>query len=369
MHAGIAADPRVVLTLDAGGTKFAFSAIRGGEEVVPQRVQPAWADDLERCLGGLVAGFEAVRSASPAQPSAISFAFPGPADFPRGVIGDLWNLPAFRGGVALGPLLEERFGVPVYLGNDGDLFAYGEAIGGFLPEINAELERAGSSRRYRNLLGVTLGTGFGAGLVADGHLLLGDNSCGAEIWLVRDPGGLPCEEEVSLRGLRAGYARHAGVAFADAPETHELAAIAAGRRSGDGAAARAAFSDFGAHLAEALANAVTLIDGAVVVGGGLSGAAPLFRAALFAGLNGQLALRDGRRVPRLSYRVHDWDDPADRTALLTPSRVEVQVPGSWRRVPYEPAKRIPLGISRLGTSRAVALGAYALALARLDGRA
>lgn len=368
MRAAIAADSRVVLTLDAGGTKFAFSAIRGGEEVVPQRVQPAHAEDLGRCLEGLVAGFEAVRSAAPSSPAAISFAFPGPADFPRGVIGDLWNLPAFRGGVALGPLLEDRFGVPVYIGNDGDLFAYGEAIGGFLPEINAELDRAGSGRRYRNLLGVTLGTGFGAGIVADGHLLIGDNSCGSEIWLVRDPGGMPCEEEVSLRGLRAGYARHAGLALEETPETQVIAAIADGREAGDTAAALAAFADFGAHLAEAVANAVTLVDGVVVIGGGLSGAAALFRAALFTGLNGRLALRDGRTVPRLSYRVHDWDDAADRAALLASSRVEVAVPGGGRRVPYEPVKRIPLGVSRLGTSRAVALGAYALALARLDRR-
>jgi glucokinase len=64
---------------------------------------------------------------------AISFAFPGPSDYPRGIIGDLGNLPCFRGGVALGPMLEDTFEIPVFINNDGDLFAYGEAIGGFLP--------------------------------------------------------------------------------------------------------------------------------------------------------------------------------------------------------------------------------------------
>ncbi len=368
MERSIAGDRRIVLTLDAGGTKFAFAAMRGGEEIVAQRVRPAHADDLERCLAGLLAGFDEVRRQLDAPPAAISFAFPGPADFPRGVIGDLWNLPAFRGGVALGPWLEERFGVPVFINNDGDLFAYGEAIGGFLPEVNRELARAGSGRRYRNLLGVTLGTGFGAGIVVDGRLLLGDNSCGAEIWLVRGlDGDEPCEEEISLRGVRAGYARLAGMETSEVPEPRRIAAIAEGRQPGDRAAARAAFAHLGEALGDALANAITLLDGLVVIGGGLAGAAPLFAPQLFAALNGRLTKRDGTRVPRLFVRVHDWDDPPDRARFLAPSAVEVAVPGGTRSVAYEPAKRVALGRSRLGTSRAVALGAYAFAVARLDG--
>ena len=55
--------------------------------------------------------------------SRSSFAFPGPADYPAGIIGDLAEYPAFRGGVALGPMLAERFGLPTFINNDGDLFA------------------------------------------------------------------------------------------------------------------------------------------------------------------------------------------------------------------------------------------------------
>jgi len=50
-----------------------------------------------------------VKENCPAPPAAISFAFLGPADYPNGIIGDLHNLPGFRGGVALGPMLEEKF--------------------------------------------------------------------------------------------------------------------------------------------------------------------------------------------------------------------------------------------------------------------
>ena len=49
------------------------------------------------------------------------------ADYAHGIIGDLPNFPGFRGGVALGPYLEHVFGIPVFINNDGNLFAYGEA--------------------------------------------------------------------------------------------------------------------------------------------------------------------------------------------------------------------------------------------------
>ena len=46
--------------------------------------------------------------------------------------------------------------------------------------------------------------------------------------------------------------------------------------------------------------------------------------------------------------------------------VEVTVPGSTRKVAYDPLQRIGVGLSRLGTSQAVAIGAYAFALTALD---
>ena len=112
---------------------------------------------------------------------AISFCFPGPADFEDGIIGDLENLPFVRGGVPLKRMLENEFKIPVFINNDGDLFTLGQAIGGILPKINRQLHEKGIHKQYKNLLGVTLGTGFGGGVVRDGELFLGDNSAGAEI--------------------------------------------------------------------------------------------------------------------------------------------------------------------------------------------
>ena len=146
-------DPRIILTLDTGGTNMVFGAMQRGEFIVEPLTLPAHADDLDLCMKTMVDGFRTIIDQLDERPAAISFAFPGPADYPNGIIGgQLLNFPAFRDGVALGPYLKKKFSMPVYINNDGDLYAYGEALGGILPEINELLDESGSRKRYRNLL-------------------------------------------------------------------------------------------------------------------------------------------------------------------------------------------------------------------------
>ena len=133
-------DSRIVLTLDAGGTNMVFSAMRGGEYIIDPINLPSNAKNLDLCLQTLVLGFSTVIEQLKEKPVAISFAFPGPADYPHGIIGGyLPNFPSFRDGVALGPFLEEKFGIPVYINNDGDLYAYGEAT---VPKVTVTLRKS-----------------------------------------------------------------------------------------------------------------------------------------------------------------------------------------------------------------------------------
>jgi glucokinase len=364
--AELSSDPRMVLTLDAGGTNFSFSAIRGGRPVGESVTLPAEPHDLDASLQNLVAGFQALIDRIGQAPAAISFAFPGPADYPNGVIFNVGNLPAYREGVAVGPMLEERFGVPVFLNNDGDLFAYGEAIAGLLPEINGELAAAGSPKRYRNLIGLTLGTGLGGGIVIDGRLLTGDNSAGGEFWLLRNKVRHDCfaEEGASIRAVRSVYAEAAGVT-ADGLSPKDIHAIAAGESPGDRQAARQAFETLGEVVGDVLANVLTLVDGLAVIGGGLAGAAPLFLPRVMAELNGTIASYGGGKTSRLIQEAYDLGDPARRQEFLRGEPREIAVPHSSRSVVSDPRKRVGVGISKLGASHAVGVGAYAFALDRL----
>jgi glucokinase len=136
-------DERVILTLDAGGTNFVFSALQKGKTIVKPIIKPSNGHDLLLCLDTIKIGFQGIIKKCPILPSAISFSFPGPTDYTNGIIGDLVNLTGFRGGVPLVHILEEHFKIPVFINNDGDLFAYGEAIAGILPEINKKLKDSG----------------------------------------------------------------------------------------------------------------------------------------------------------------------------------------------------------------------------------
>jgi glucokinase len=360
-------DSRTVMTLDAGGTFLKFSAIRGGALLFDPIPIASEAHDLDRCLGHIVEGFELVRQRLSEPPAAISFAFPGPTDYRNGIVLDLPNLPGFRGGVALGPMLEERFGLPVFMNNDGDLFAYGEAIDGFLPFVNGLLERAGSPRRYRNLFGVTIGTGLGGGLVADGRLFVGDNSAGMEICLLRNKvePSLNVEQSACIGAVRRVYAREAGIALESAPEPKVIREIALGEAPGNAAAAREAFRSLGEAAGDAIAQAVTLVDGLVVIGGGVSGASPLFLPALVEAMNGVYETPQGPRR-RLFSQAFNLEDPSQRSEFLEGDTREIPVPGSSRTIRFDPTLRVAVGISRLGTSQAVAVGAYAYALAMLS---
>lgn len=356
------------MTLDAGGTSFRFAAIRGNKLVTEIFSLPSNGNDLSRCLANIVEGFTDVKRQCPAPPVAISFAFPGPADYPNGIIGDLGNLTGFRGGVALGPMLEEKFGIPVFINNDGDLFAYGEAIAGFLPHVNGLLKKAGSPKRYHNLFGITLGTGFGGGIVRHGELFIGDNSLAGEVWLLRNKLRPPMnvEEGASIRAVRRVYAEKAGVAFEQAPEPKVIYHIGQGKAPGKKSAALEAFRQLGEVVGDALGNALTLIDGLAVIGGGLSGAAPLFLPAITKELNSTYADPDGNEFRRLTARVFNLEEPAELKKFLAGERRVITVPGSKRKVKYDPLQRLGIGLSRLGTSHAVAIGAYCFALRKLD---
>jgi glucokinase len=360
-------DPRVVMTLDAGGTNFVFSAMQGNRPVVSSFALPSNANDLERSLATLVEGFQRVRDQSPAPPCAISFSFPAPADYFNGIIVGPRNLPAYRD-VALAPMLEDRFSLPTFINNDGDLFAYGEAAAGFLPYVNGLLASAGSPKRFRNLFGVTLGTGLGGGIVRDGELFTGDNSVAGEIWLVRHKleKDINAEEGASIRAVRRVYAAQTGVAFDAAPEPRVIFEIAEGRAEGNQAAAREAFRKMGEVAGDAIANAITLLDGLVVIGGGIAGAHGQFLPAIVDELNSSYAAPNGERFRRLIPQAYNLEDPAQLEEFLRGETKELPVPGSSRTVKFDGLQRTGVGITRLGTSEATAIGAYAFALSRLE---
>lgn len=371
MNNAIIDDKRIVMTLDAGGTNFVFSAIRGNKQIVePIRLYPN-SDNLDKCLQTIISGFEIVKKELPYEPIAISFAFPGPADYPKGIIGNLPNLTAFRGGVALGPMLENHFDIPVFINNDGNLFAYGEALFGLVPEINFQLKEANSPKRFNNIIGVTLGTGFGVGLVCNKQLITGDNSNGGEGWLLRDVLSPNChvEEHLSREGIRRSYASKSNTSIDEVGMPYEIYTIAKGKEAGNQQAALDTFYDFGIVLGEALANIITLFDGIIILGGGVSDAYDLFAPAMFEQLESKFRLHNGESLNRLVPRVFNLEDPIGMKRLLDGNQKELPIPGTTKTISYDPYLRTGIGVTKNDTGKIISLGAYAFAINKLDSDA
>ncbi len=361
----------IVMTLDAGGTNFVFSAYQNAKEIIehvhlktPKKEDGAVLDDV---LNTIVKGFRMVEERLPGKPMAISFSFPGPAEYELGIIGDLQNLPLFRGGVALGPMLQNIFGIPVFINNDGDLFAYGEAMGGFLQHINQKLEAVGSPKRFKNLLGVTFGSGFGGGIVTDGKIYPGDNSAQGEINRFCDKfnTNFSIEESTSIKAIKRMYREFSG-SHDDSLEPKDIFDIAEGNKPGNVMAAKTTFKKFAEAAGMALANAASLTDGLIVIGGGLANAYPIFLNDLVAEMNKPFHTNAGEDITRMEVSVFNLEDEEDMKKFLKGDIRTVKVPFSDKTITYDPLKRIGVGVTRLGTENAISLGAYYYAVNRLN---
>jgi glucokinase len=361
----------IVLTLDAGGTNFVFSAI-GNNQLIGDRIyKPSQGHDIENCLGTIIKGFEDLLSSVGSKADAISFAFPGPADYKDGIIGDLLNLPAFRGGIALGAMLENKFNIPVFINNDGDLYAYGEALAGTLPKINDDLRNSNNTKRYKNLIGLTIGTGFGAGFVSNNMLIKGDNVCAGEIWITsnRISPEINTEEGVSIRAVRYFYAEYAKIDFWDAPEPKDIFEIGIGKQSGNQEAAKKAYEKMGRFIGDAIANLITLFDGIVAIGGGVAGARELIIPGIKKELEHGFNKLSGDKNPRLVQKVFCLNNKEEYDDFMRVRGVKIKIPFSDIEIMYDSEPRCAFVFSEFDTSDMISLGAYNYAVEQIKNKA
>jgi glucokinase len=258
---------RRAIGIDIGGTKIAGLLVDEDGTVHERRERDTPAEDVHATLEQIQAvGAELAKGAA-----AIGIGAAGMVDFEAGVMRSAPNL-AWRE-VPIRDLVSERLGLPCLLDNDANAAAWGEF-------------RFGAARRYEEaVLVVTVGTGIGGGIIADGALYRGAHGFAAEIGhFIVEPdgprcgcGNRGCWEQVAsgqaLDRLGAEAAREDGTILiarmaAGNPVTGRYVADAA--RQGD-ATARAIFDRVGRRLGEGIAGLVNVLDPeAVVVGGGVA---------------------------------------------------------------------------------------------------
>jgi glucokinase len=142
--------------------------------------------------------------------------------------------------------------------------------------------------------------------------------------------------------------------------------IARGEKEGDPGAALESFRQYGENLGSSIANVLCLIDGIVVLGGGITAAWDLFAPSMFTELNRNYENFRGIASPRLSFRCYNLEDESAFPEFAAGGVKKLTVPGSERIVQYDNLPRTGVGKSSLGASLATSLGAYAIALRYLS---
>jgi glucokinase len=83
-------------------------------------------------------------------------------------------------------------------------------------------------------------------------------------------------------------------------------------------------------------------------------------------MNGVRETVAGDRFPRLQMKAYNLDEDNERTLFIKNESKTVEIPGSRTTVLYHQVKKIGIITSKLGTSKAVSLGAYRFALNKLN---
>lgn len=172
----------LVIGLDLGGTNSVFGIIdREGKVLTTTSIKTqgfpnveAYVEDAVKAVMQIVeqvGGIEKIH--------AMGIGAPG-GNYYNGTIEQAANLEWAKGIVPLADMFASRLDIPVAITNDANAAAMGEMIYG---------EAVG----MKNFVELTLGTGVGSGIVANGQLIYGCDGFAGELGhMIIEPEGRPC---------------------------------------------------------------------------------------------------------------------------------------------------------------------------------
>ena len=239
-----------VVGVDVGGTKINVGLVKNNQLTKQANLPTPKNASEQEVVTAIVRGIQQIGKSDF---SAIGIGVPGLVNVEKGVVYDVQNIPSFKN-VNLKEQLEAAFQKPVYIANDANCFVLGAKF-------------FDKGRPFNNLVGLTLGTGLGGGVIVNGLLHEGVGSGAGEF------GYIPYLDGVLEQYCSGQFFQRKG--YADGLEAAALAENA-------DAKAIAVFSEFGKHLGEAIKIvAHVLSPEAVFLGGSVSKSFHLFEAGMW----------------------------------------------------------------------------------------
>lgn len=244
----------MVLGIDIGGTNLR-AGVESGGKIIDKRVVPLiQKGSLEATLAQLIL---LIRPLLAYPVRAIGVGVPSVVDTEHGIVYNAVNIPSWER-VELKAILEKEFNLPVFVNNDVNCFTLGE-------------HRYGLAKSYNTVVGMTIGTGLGSGIIINNQLYSGSNCGAGEIGL--------------LPYLDRNLEFYACSSFFES--VHGITALEAERlaRSGD-AKGLQVWAEFGVHLGFVIKAVLYTYDPEIIViGGSISKGYPFFYKALIESLD------------------------------------------------------------------------------------
>ncbi|WP_247236821.1 ROK family protein [Telluribacter sp. SYSU D00476] len=151
----------MTIGVDLGGSTIRAGIEQDGTITQLSRVALENKASLSATLSQLL---ELIRPYAKLPVKGIGVGVPSVVDIEKGIVYNVVNIPSWER-VELRNILEEEFGLPVFINNDVNCFTLGE-------------HRYGLARTYSSVVGMAIGTGLGSGLITNNRLYMGHN-CGA----------------------------------------------------------------------------------------------------------------------------------------------------------------------------------------------
>jgi len=273
----------LLVGVDLGGTKVSAGVFAVDRKLFGQiATAPTRADQPAEVTLAVIESV--IRQVLPeGSPLAVGVGSTGPVDSSTGRFHETTSLPHLFH-YDLAAWVRDRFDAPLYLENDANCFALGEA-------------RQGAGAGHASVVAVTLGTGFGCGIVLNGVMYSGVSGNAGEVAECPVAGGT-FDRMCSGAGVRRFYER-----VRDASTTLTARDIGNLAESGD-RDALAAWHSFGEAVGSALGTIAAVLDPSIcVIGGSVSARLPLFREALETRLRAILAPEAARRIQIVPARL------------------------------------------------------------------
>jgi glucokinase len=172
------------ICLDVGGTKVLGAVFNEKREIVyrlkkKSRGEGDSSQNVEKVIVSVVDEMLKESGIKKSKVNAIASCAPGVIDQEKGVVLFTPNLPWRNYDIKSS--MEDKFGVPFYVGNDVNLGVLGEY-------------KFGAAQGYKNVVGFFVGTGMGGGLILNGELYTGHLFKAAEYGhMILDPEGPLCK--------------------------------------------------------------------------------------------------------------------------------------------------------------------------------